>query len=137
MKEECKNEDILNMAKSLLNNSEDIIQNFYIKQDLEHFIMDFEVYGQDTDFQDVLQVITRICLDDYDITDMGFQLEEIPHECVYCFRNDKDMWFDVYLHKFDNDSTDVTVGYCGDDSCTHDTDTIKQAIDNYFFLNNK
>lgn len=115
---------IVNIANSLISQN---VQNIYIQHQLECFIEDYKSYGEETDFQDMLAVIKRISEDDYDICD--FQLEEIPHESVYCFKNrNKNEYFDVYINHFNGSENFATVGYVGEDGCTHDAPCIKEAL---------
>ena len=82
---------------------------------------------------DIYLVVKKICEDGFDIT--GFGLEEIPHSSVYTFsKKVKELGvyqeFDVYLDYFNGGSEEVTVGYVGKDSCTHNAKNIKEAIEN-------
>lgn len=77
-------------------------------------------------------VVKKICEDGFDIT--GFGLEEIPHSCVYTFsKKVKELGvyqeFDIYLDYFNGGLDEVTVGYVGKDSCTHNAKNIKEAIE--------
>lgn len=118
-------QQVITCAKTLLKNT----NNYYIKNILEELIIN----GNGMEEDDIYLVVKKICEDGFDIT--GFGLTEIPHPCVYTFsKNVKALGvyqeFDVYLDYFNDGSEEVSVGYVGKDSCTHNAKTIKEAIEN-------
>lgn len=123
-KEKITEQQVIACAKTLLENTD----NYYLKNVLEELIINGDCMEED----DIYLVVKKICEDGFDIT--GFGLEEIPHSSVYTFsKKVKELGvyqeFDVYLDYFNGGSEEVTVGYVGDDSCTHNAKTIKEAIE--------
>lgn len=122
---------IIECSKELLRNT----KNIYLQQELENFIDDFSEYRGDTEIQDMLKVICIICEDNYNI--LGFGLEEIPHESVYCFRKEKtNEHFDVLLNNFNGTDKEVTVGYTASTELgfsNFDAENIQSAISKYDF----
>lgn len=117
---EIGEQQVIACAKKLLKSTPICMQDV-----LEELIRN----GDCMEEEDIYRVVKKICEDGFDIT--GFGLEEIPHPCVYVFSKGEgtDMrMFDVYLDHFHGGEEDVTVGYVGDDGCTHDAKSIAEAI---------
>lgn len=117
-------QQIIKCAKTLSKNTD----NIYLKNVLEELIINGDCFEED----EIYLVVKKICEDGFDIT--GFRLEEIPHHNVYTFAKEiKELGiyqeFDVYLNYFNGGSDKVTVGYIGNDACTHNAKNIKEAIE--------
>lgn len=122
--EKITEQQVIACAKTLLENTDN-----YLKNVLKELIINGDCMEED----DIYLVVKKICEDGFDIT--GFGLEEIPHSSVYTFsKKVKELGvyqeFDVYLDYFNGGSEEVTVGYVGKDSCTHNAKNIKEAIEN-------
>lgn len=121
MKGQIDEKDVIECAKKLLKNTNPNIP--YLGEILDDVITNGESRSED----DAYLVIEKIAKDGYDISD--FALIEVPHTCVYCFGNwSQKQFFDVYLDHFNDGEEYSTVGFVGDDACTHDANSIKEAI---------
>ena len=118
-------EKIINCAKLLLANT-----TAPLDQNLEMFIADYEEFGDDTDFQDMLEVLARICKEDFDIS--GFELFEVPHPSVYIFYNEKKkQMFDVCIDDFCKTGEYTCITYINDECDEVAANNIPEAIEKY------
>jgi hypothetical protein len=113
-------EEILNLAKKILNNT-DLIY----KAELEGFIEDYKNLGENTCYKGMLKVITQILEDGYDVE--GFGLYEIPEPHIYIFFNEAtEEMFDVTLW-----NGNAAIAYMDDDHMERKAKNISHAINHY------
>ena len=116
---------ILNCAKLLLENTTEPYH-----QDLEMFITDYGEFGDETDFQDMLEVLARICKENFDIS--GFELYEVPHPSVYTFYNEKKkQMFDVCIDDFCKTDEYACIAYVNDQYNECAVNSIPEAIEKF------
>lgn len=117
---------IIENTKIILSNTE----NFYLKQDIEFFLDTYIEYGNETDLVDLLEVMTIIANDNYDIT--GFELHEVPHPSIYVFYNKtKHQMFDVCIDDFNNSGCNTYIAYLDEQNNECHASSIEYAIRNF------
>lgn len=130
-----KNENILSLARSMA----DSTPNIYCRAEITNLIDEIqdkpqsctvETLLETVDNENMLLVLARICADEYDISDQGFFLWEIPLPCIYIFTDGKEKWFDVYLNGADPEVISLEIQYF-DGACNYTVDTIEEAIEKY------
>lgn len=117
--------DVINCAKKILANT-----SAPYNQDIEIFIEEYGEFQEETSFQDLLDVFTRLCKEDFDISD--FELYEVPHPSVYIFYNEKkNQMFEVCIDDFCKTGEYACISYLNDEYYNCKADTIPEAIRKY------
>lgn len=117
--------NIINCARKILFNTTEPY-----RQDIEYFIEDYQLYQTETDFQNLLNVFSRLDKENFDISE--FELYEVPHPSVYVFYNKyKNQMFDICIDNFCNTDEYACIAYINNknDECV--ANTIPEAIKKY------
>lgn len=117
--------NIINCATEILSNT-----SASYDQDIENFIEDFKIFQDETDFQDLLKVFSKICKDNFDVS--GFELYEIPDPSIYIFYNAKaKQMFNICINDFCNTNDFACITYTNEDYDECIATTIPEAIIRY------
>lgn len=117
-------QNIINCAEKILSNT-----SKPYNQDIKFFIEDYGQFKDDTDFQDLLKVFSKISEQDFDISD--FELYEVPHPSVYIFYNAKmKQMFNICINNFCK-IDDACITYTNENNDESIANSIPEAIMKY------